>query len=222
MKGEIYMYQYGNDKEFISRLKRYCGEIMQSLCHILKEEYDIGSNFYLVGSGAKNLILQNESNPIDLDYNLEIVSCEDFRDCCYIKECVRKAFNIALNQFDWNDCKDSKSSLTTEKRHFKKGNRTELSIDVCIVVRDGKDNYYRLIHKKTGFTNRDNYYWNIAPNPSNIKRKVDFIKANGKWQMVREQYRNIKNRYLTQNDYNHPSFVCYIEAVNNVYNSIMR
>ena len=64
------MYHYVNDKEFISRLKRYCGEIMQSLCHILKEEYDIGSNFYLVGSGAKNLILQNESNPIDLDYNL--------------------------------------------------------------------------------------------------------------------------------------------------------
>lgn len=26
-------------------------------------------------------------------------------------------------------------------------------------------------------------------------------------------------RYLTQNDHNHPSFICYIEAVNNVYNS---
>ena len=238
MKGEIYVYHYVNDKEFISHLKRYCGEIMQRLCHTLKEEYDIGSNFYLVGSGAKNLILQNESNPIDLDYNLEIVRCEDFRDCRYIKECVRKAFNIVLNQFDWKDCNDSKSSLTTKTRRFTKGNHTEFSIDVCITKRDEKGNFYRLIHEKkdfkykdkyywniaivrnsermSSFTYKDKYYWNIAPNSSKIKRKVDFIKGKGKWEMVREQYRNIKNRYLTHNDYNHPSFVCYIEAVNNV------
>ena len=50
---------------------------MQLLCHYLKEDYDIGANFYLVGSGARNLILQNENSPIDLDYNLEIVRCED-------------------------------------------------------------------------------------------------------------------------------------------------
>ena len=29
----------------------------------------------------------------------------------------------------------------------------------------------------------------------------------------------IKNQYLTSNDYNHSSFICYMEAVNNVYNS---
>ena len=28
----------------------------------------------------------------------------------------------------------------------------------------------------------------------------------------------IKNQYLTSNDYNHSSFICYMEAVNNVYN----
>ena len=36
----------------------------------------------------------------------------------------------------------------------------------------------------------------------------------------REQYKSIKNRYLSYGEHNHPSFVCYIEAVNNVYNSI--
>ena len=35
------------------------------------------------------------------------------------------------------------------------------------------------------------------------------------------QYLNIKNRYLRQNDHDHPSFICYIEAVNNVYNARM-
>ncbi len=213
------MYHYIDDKDFLSRLKRHCGKIMQCFCHILNEEFDIGANFYLVGSGAKNLIMQNELNPIDLDYNLEIVRCEDFEDCRHLKECSQKAFNLALRQFGWGDCKDSTSSLTTEKRYFTEGNQTEFSIDVCIVTRDNKDNYYRLIHNKTGWVAYDEYYWNIAKNSSKIKGKVDYIKSKGKWVLVREQYERIKNKYLIQNDHNHPSFVCYIEAVNNVYNS---
>lgn len=52
------MYKYVEDKQFLSRMRSLCGEIMQDLCHTLKEEYDIGASFYLVGSGARNLILQ--------------------------------------------------------------------------------------------------------------------------------------------------------------------
>lgn len=44
---------------------------MQDFCHTLKAEFDIGAQFYFVGSGTKNLILQNASEPIDLDYNLD-------------------------------------------------------------------------------------------------------------------------------------------------------
>ncbi len=91
---------------------------MQDFCHTLKEDFDIGSTFYLVGSGAKNLIVQNASQPIDLDYNLEIVRCEDFEDCRTLKECARKAFNKALSMHGWGDCEDSTSSLTTERRRF--------------------------------------------------------------------------------------------------------
>lgn len=53
---EIFMYTYVEDKEFLRRIRNLCGEIMQDLCHYLKEDYDIGSIFYLVGSGARNLI----------------------------------------------------------------------------------------------------------------------------------------------------------------------
>lgn len=47
----------------------------------------------------------------------------------------------------------------------------------------------------------------MAPNSRDIKFKVDYIKSNGRWELVREQYKSIKNRYLTQNDHNHPSVV---------------
>ena len=193
------MYKYVEDKQFLSRMRSLCGEIMQDLCHTLKEEYDIGASFYLVGSGARNLILQNANQPIDLDYNLEITRIDDWEDCKEIKECVRKAFNIVLREYGWSDCQDSTSSLTTEKRHFNQGN------------------YHRLIHDKRCFPNR--YFWNQAPNSRNIREKAKYIKEKGKWTLVREQYLKIKKQYLTSNDYNHSSFICYIEAVNNVYNS---
>ena len=58
------MYEYVDDKQFLSRMRSLCRDIMQDLCHTLKEEYDIGSSFYLVGSGARNLILQNANQPL--------------------------------------------------------------------------------------------------------------------------------------------------------------
>lgn len=254
MKGE-FMYEYVTDKKFIMRMRKSCGEIMQDLCHTLKQEYDIGAQFYLVGSGDEKLILQNASEPIDLDYNLEIVRCADFDDCRHIKECVRKAFNMVLRNYGLNDCRDFTPSLTTYKMYFQNRikyshyltfssalapvtaknsdlrcamgtsyslyhlavtNNIYFSMDVCIVSKDSKRNCYRLIHEKAS----DKYYWNIAPNSKNLKMKSEFIKKNGNWNLVRNQYKNIKNHYLQQNDFDHPSFVCYIEAVNNVYNSI--
>lgn len=200
-------------------MRSLSGEILQNLCHTLKEKYDIGANFYLVGSGARNLILQNENEPVDLDYNLEIVRCDNFNDCRTIKECVSKAFNEVLTEYDLPNCEDSTSSLTTEKIHFTKGNNTEFSIDICIVKTD-MHGMHRLIHDKTGFVCYNKYIWNLALNSKDIRKKVEKIKHMGKWEDVREQYKDIKNRYLSYGDHNHPSFVCYIEAVNNVYNSI--
>ena len=213
------MYHYLDDKEFLHKMRALSGEVLQMVCHCLKEDYDIGANFYLVGSGARNLILQNEGNPVDLDYNLEIVRCEDFEDCRFLKESTRKSFNNVLREYRLQDCEDSTSSLTSKLIQFNSGNKTEFSIDICITVRDDKDNYHRLIHEKTGWTLNDRYFWNIAPHSKDLKKKAEYIKKCGKWELVREQYLRIKNRYLSANDQDHPSFVCYAEAVNNVYNS---
>lgn len=215
------MYHYVEDKEFVSRIRNVCGKIMQDLCHYLSSDYGIGSVFYLVGSGAKNLITQNDSEPVDLDYNLEITKCEDYNKCQAIKEAVRKSFDKALRDHGWSNCQDSTSSLTTEHRCFTNGNNTAFSIDVCIVCLDNKDNLYRLIHDKTGFTYYDQYHWDMSPNSAKLrKKKADYIKCKGKWQCLRKQYLIIKNKYLKRNDHNHPSFICYLEAVNNVYNSL--
>lgn len=211
------MYHYLDDKEFESKMRRLGGEIMQELCHILKEDYDIGATFYMVGSGSRKLITQNGAEPVDLDYNLEILRCDGFNDCGYLKECVRKAFNEALNDEDLHDCEDSTSSLTSKPIYFTNGNKTEFKMDVCITKREKDGLYSRLIHEKYGKRQHDRYYWNIAPNSNKLKEKVNYIKKSGKWQKVRERYLEKKNMYLKRNDHNHPSFICYIETINEVY-----
>ena len=214
------MYHYLDDKEFESKMRRLGGEIMQELCHVLKEDYDIGATFYLVGSGAKNLITQNANESVDLDYNLEILRCDDFSDCRNLKECVRKAFNEVLNDEDLHDCEDSTSSLSSKLIYFTKGNNTNFKMDVCITKRESSGTYHRLIHEKNGHVLLDRYYWNTAPNSNNLKEKVNYIKKSGEWQEVRKRYLEKKNMYLKRNDYNHPSFICYIETINEVYNKI--
>lgn len=225
------MYHYLDDREFEHRMRRLAGKIMQSLCHRLKVEYDIGAYFELVGSGGRNLILQNADEPVDLDYNLEILKCEDINNGRKLKEDIRKTFNEVLNEHRFGDCQDSTSCLTSPRIYFVRGNKTEFSIDVCITRQDEAGYYHRLIHKKTGCLDWDQYYWNIVPDSERIREKAADIKTHGKWAQLREEYLKIKNGYLSRSGHtvwlgnmyvNHPSFVCYIEAVNNVYNQIMQ
>jgi hypothetical protein len=213
------MYHYLQDKEFERRIRRYGGEIMQQLCHNLKVDHDIGAQFYLVGSGARNLITQNENLPVDLDYNLEIIRCDDFDDGKTLKECARKAFDNALRQRNQWNCQDSTSTLTS--RQIRLDFTSPLfSIDVCITCQDEDGCHHRLIHEKTGWISNDKYYWNKAPQSRRLREKAEYIRKNGRWEQVREQYLHIKNLRLSRGETKeHPSFTCYAEAVSNVYNT---
>ena len=80
-------------------------------------------------------------------------------------------------------------------------------------------NYMRLIHNKNAYAlGWDQYTWNEVPNSHQVKDKADEIKEEGLWQEVRDRYLEKKNMYLSWQDRNHPSFVVYVEAVNEVYN----
>ena len=127
------------------------------------------------------------------------------------------AKNLITQNSGWSDCMDSTSVLTTEKRHFTKGNHTEFSIDLAIVFND-RNGWHRLIHEKTGFTALDRYYWNLVPDSKDLLDKVTDIKGKHLWNEVIDEYREKKNLYLCRQDYNHPSFNVYVETVNQVFN----
>lgn len=210
------MYFYVEDKAFLKKAQNECSELIKELESRLRSK-GINTQFFLVGSGGRNMVTQNERQPIDFDYNINVISSERW-DARWIKETIRKTLNEVLRGRRLDDCDDSTSSLTTKAFHFN-GEDSEFSIDVCIVAMDENGNWNRLIHQKTGIAQNDCYFWNIAPNSKEYNEKARQIKSiPGWWEEVRDQYLKIKNRYLTSNDHSHPSFVCYIEAINNVYN----
>lgn len=214
------MYHYVENKYFLKRAQKTCSDLMAELEKGLRVS-GINSQFFLVGSGARNIVTQNEKEPIDFDYNLSIISCEDINDCKAIKELVKKTFNNVLRNNGLSDCDDSTSSLTTKKICFTDYISVEFSIDVCIVTKDNNGNWFRLKHEKGRNSHSDRYYWNEAPSSNGYSEKAKAIKSvPGWWETVREHYLDIKNDFLRKNDHNHPSFVCYIQAVNDVYNQM--
>lgn len=216
---ENFMYHYIEDKDFLKRMKSLCSGIINQLVQSINNDSVMTVEAHLVGSGAKNLITQNANEPIDLDYNLCIVKVFgiSFNDGISIKKHIRKHFNTVLSNNGWSNCQDSTSALSTELRHFTKGNKTEFSIDLAI-VRENNRGWERLIHNKTGIVAFDQWYWNEAPNSSDLDDKVYAIKDENLWLDVRELYLDKKNMYLRRGDHNHPSFIVYIETINEIYN----
>ena len=213
------MFHFIDDKEFLSDLRSACADIVNQLKQEINRDGIMEVNTYLVGSGARNLITQNENEPIDLDYQLEIISISglEWNKCKEIKEYIRKKYNEILCRNHWPDCNDSTSVLSTKYVCFDSGNKTHFKIDLAIIVKDNKGNWWRLIHNKTGDFNTDEWVWEQGRDSKNLENKVNKLKQKGYWEEVRERYLEIKNRYLSQSNRNHPSFICYIEAVNEIY-----
>lgn len=214
------MYHWIEDKEFLGAMRSLCSGIINELVQSINNDGLLYVCAYMVGSGARHLETQNEKEPIDLDYNLNILKCYDFdinRNAGDIKSYIQEMFDTVLERYNLQPCHDSTSALSTHLIHFTSGNQTEFKIDLAMIRETGNGSWYRLIHDKTGFVSLDRWYWNEAPEFKGLGRKVEWLKKNNHWIHVREAYLEKKNMYLHRGDRNHPSFKCYIEAVNEVF-----
>lgn len=217
-------YNYVNNSDS-QRCRSVCSNILVSTRDELREQYDIVTNFELVGSGARNMITRNGDGPFDLDYNLVIIRIPDYykNNLGELKETIRRSLNKASNSSGFEDAKDSTSVLTSVW-HFTDSPNVEFSFDVAIVMFNSNKTMMRLIHNKNaiGFAQSGQYVWNEVPSSKKVSDKVKKIKSAGTqyWLQVRNNYLCLKNNYLSRQDRSHPSFVVYVEAVNLVYNQI--
>ena len=203
--------------EFVyeSEAKRYrsdCSRTLKKTCELLRTK-GISAQFSLVGSGARNMITRNGDGPYDLDYNLLVMKADnEYRDPRLLKDTIRNALNKAVGGKFFSDVQDSTSCLTA-LLYFKDTPNVEFSFDVAIIKKNPNGNYMRLVHNKPW----NQYTWNEVPNSHQVKDRADKLKRAGLWQKVRDRYREKKNMYLSWQDHNHPSFVVYMEAVNEIY-----
>ena len=208
--------------EFVyeSEAKRYrsdCSRILKKTCELLRAK-GISAQFTLVGSGAKNMITRNGDGPYDLDYNLLVVKADDeYRDPRLLKDTIRNALNKAVGGKFFSDAQDSTSCLTA-LLYFKDTPNVKFSFDVAITTKNKNGNYMRLMHNKNVYAlGLDQYTWNEVPNSHQVEDKADELKKAGVWQKVRDRYLEKKEMYLSRQYHDHPSFVVYVEAVNEVY-----
>ena len=199
-----------------------CSKVLMETCKRLKRK-DIIAQFILIGSGGRNLVTRNGNGPFDLDYNLNIIKAPDAysNDLRKLKDTIR----VALNESEGFECfspaHDSTSCLTTIL-HFKNTPAVEFSFDVAIVTQNENGNYLRLVHNKNAWgLSFDQYTWNEIPFSYDVKEKAEALKDAGLWEKVRSRYLELKNTYLFWGDKNHPSFVVYVEAVNQVYHQYL-
>lgn len=210
------MYHFIEDKQDLTRAQSLATEIAMAIQDQVRED-GISCQIFLIGSGARNLVTANNNEPFDFDFNLNVLKYDNWGDGRTIKETIRKSANKVMNEYGLNDFQDSTSSLTSDEIYFKDKPDLRFTIDIGIVTKDKNGLWNRLIHEKTGFSIADKYYWNEVRNSKGVSDKAAILKKNNHWEDVRQRYLDIKNKYLRANDYNHQSFVCYIETVNEIY-----
>lgn len=200
-------------KEEVAGYKAYCSDVLNRLKMKLEKEYDIEAYVTLIGSGAKNMVMRNGRGPFDLDYNLIFTSMPQKYEKS--PECFK---NLVMDILDglvdgrFTHGKDSTSSIKYIV-HAKDGKTVIFSFDVALIREGGRT---KLIHdKKQGV-----FIWNQIRDSGDLDKKVATIKKGGRWKKVRDAYWELKNGYLKEGDRNHPSFIVYIQAVNQVYHAM--
>lgn len=213
------MYRLVDEAE-CKKYRSDCSTTLKRACTILRER-GIACQYTLVGSGARNMVTRNDGGPFDLDYNLEIIKATDVyqNDLRRLKDTVRVSLDKAIRiESCFSESQDSTSCLTA-LLHFNGEPSIKFSFDVAIVKRNSNGTLCRLLHNKNVFgIGNDQYVWNEVPDSHDVAQKVKQIKSKGLWLEVRCRYVDLKNMYLSRQDKNHPSFIVYVEAVNQVYN----
>lgn len=208
------MYNYVT-KEQVGRYKSLFQSILDRLRERLKREYGIDVRIVLVGSGASNMVTRNGKGGFDLDYNLVLSSIppEYAGSPQNLKTIIRRELD-ALVPSGFSHGKDSTSAITC-LLHSPDKSGVIFKTDVALVLA-GKNGYSRLVRDR----NTKRYIWNLIRKSGDLKPRLNAIKAAGRLDELADIYRQKKNMYLSRQDNDHPSFVVYTEAINELYRKL--
>lgn len=208
------MYNYVTEEQ-VNRYKSLFQSILDRLRERLKREHGIEVRIVLVGSGANNMVTRNGKGGFDLDYNLVLSSIppEYAGSPQNLKTIIRRELD-ALIPSGFSHGKDSTSAITC-LLHSPDKSGVIFKADVALVLA-GKSGYSRLVRDR----NTKRYIWNLIRKSGDLKPRLNAIKAAGRLGELADIYQQKKNMYLSRQDNDHPSFVIYTEAINELYRKL--
>ena len=115
--------------------KSFCSNKLNQLKNVMYNDYGFECDFSLIGSGARNLVTQNENEPFDLEYNFYLYSFpEDFdinstQDLKWLKDTMRTELNNILKNTarPWGETWSARSTATQAARCSSSPARTAAS-----------------------------------------------------------------------------------------------
>lgn len=158
----------------------------------VKKEHKIKFDWKPIGSGKRNLVVQNCSNNFfDLDYqiNLTNISKLDF-NAREIKEIFIKVFNECRTS-DFEYCENSTQAITI------KNNKDKFGADFIITKKEKDINYILYNKKNTNNANNIDYEWEERLKFKNIGEELKRIKTLNLWNDLREKYINKRHNDIS-------------------------
>lgn len=206
---------------------------IESVIHNVQNELKgiLTFQFNLVGSASNNRHLVtriiNGNQGFDLDFNIIIQRMdENYDDAKTIKLLFMKTFNKFLEN-DFKPCEDS-STVFTIKKVNKKTKKIIYSFDFAIVNYyeekianndydddyDNPDEEFFVVERQEliKFNKPNSYVWETRSIASDHRYTEQFIKENGLWNELRDQYIINKN-----NHQNKKSRIVYYNTLNQIF-----
>lgn len=209
------------DKPIYGPVRKKLESIIHNVQKIMKKRFGFSFQYQLIGSGGRHLITRivNGNTGFDFDYNLIIPPPkEGYRyKADVIKNQFMIAFKEALKGTEYRNPQD-RTSVITIKVVDKKNSLILHSCDFATIYYDKErieNGYLYLKH----FKGDDRYDFEFRKSSFNIEAKLEHIRHYNGWNWVRDNYLKLKNENC---DENKSSNSLYLEAVNNVYNSILQ
>ena len=160
------MYNWVSDKKLLKLMNMECSSIINEYKMLINKDGNLKVDIKLVGSGARNMILQNGKDPIDLDYNLMIQRDKVgiTNDPKELKSAIMQAFRECLPR-GTHVC-DSTSAITVRSNNFVI-NGYRYSADFAIMFDDEFQKRLSDLRTQKGVSARD-MSLSIGQNPNYI------------------------------------------------------
>lgn len=170
-------------------------------------------SFKFIGSADRNMITCDYSTNVGFDFDVNIYVNDEENNFSpkKIKDILRRGFDKHARKFNYDNAEDSKRVLTIKVKD-KVNSKILHSCDFAVVHDYGEGQQEYIHYNKK----QNTYEWQEQPDVFyQLPQKIQYLKNNGLWQEVRDDYLYRKN---TNTINSKKSRSLFAETINNLYN----